>query len=150
MLALNESGVSSVQGPALSGVTIDNWDMELVKRRLAYKGEMSREESDVIEGEWKKYLKLMFGNPGVDYPMSDRVDVFAHTHALFTEDFLKLCDSVRPGSRMKHVPVLSDEEADALLPAYHELTLAGLEQFGPINKMAWPQNQCVCTCSIVV
>lgn len=134
--------VSGVKTSVLN--VVNKWDMSRVRQRLVYKGVMSESDALQREPEYKKYLALIFSNPGEAFPLPAPIDDFGHAHISFTEDARSLAQAVGV-SHIQHEPTASAAEEAALLPQYLQKTIPSLKAaFGQLNEALWPLNRCVC------
>lgn len=126
-------------------LAIQNWNVDHVKNYLIERENMSKEYTDAMEIEYKRFLSLILSmEPGVNIPISAEVDPFWHTHLLFTHDYTEMCFQFG-GVYIHHVPAVSEEERDRLCVAYSDNTIALYEMaFGKPNLEFWPANAQIC------
>ena len=100
----------------------------------------------LLEVEWKKYLVAAYLNKGVMLGLTKSVDLFAHTHMLFSKKFREFCLNVMNGW-MDHIPTKSEEERLSLIPQFKETTLPILTSlFGAENvpETIWNPDDAIC------
>lgn len=124
---------------------ISEWNLDDVKLFMVQRGMATKEEVDLTEVEYRRYLQLNVMYPDLVFPMSVTVDPMWHAHLLFTVDYKNLERSV--GMEINHKPSMSDAEIQNLSGAYHHNLLPLYERhFGKPNERFWPKNGMVCKC----
>ena len=125
---------------------IMNEDMSEVHQYLRNSEGLPAAYLHMIEVEWKKYLVAAYLNKGVQLGLTKAVDLFAHTHMLFSKKFRTFCLNVMNGW-LDHTPTKSEEERLALIPQFKEVTLPVLTSlFGAENVPSdiWAPEDAIC------
>lgn len=117
-------------------VKIMNWDLtrekEYCANRLGY-GD-SENHLDQMEIEYKRFIFLICTYHDKSLPASNRFDDLWHAHILNVRKWVEFSDHVS-GRLLYHNPTVSEDEDNALIPAYEQNTLKLYEHhFGSPNE----------------
>ncbi len=85
---------------------VSAWDLSIIKMYAVNKGLYSADEIDAIEEEYKRFIALAFSHRS-PISISQKIDQLWHTHILFTQDYIAMCESVG-GRYLHHRPSILD------------------------------------------
>lgn len=114
-------------------------DLDPIKIKLMDEREgmgLSREEADLIEVEYKRFLSLMYKYPSKTIVCSTEVDKFWHQHILDTRKYAEECDRIF-GFFIHHFPYFGmrgDEDAANLRNCFEESNQLYEKEFGEAPK----------------
>lgn len=122
-------------------------DFTKLKWKLTEVGErakLSREEGDLAELEYRRFLTLKRLYPGVDFVPNKLVDEFWHAHILDTKSYHADCAAVF-GYYLHHYPYFGIHDANdrqALENAFGETQRIYERHFGPYPSFATEAARC--------
>jgi hypothetical protein len=138
MLEANATGID----PAVAAL-----DFTKLKWKLTEAGEppkLSREEGDLAEQEYRRFLTLKRLYPGVDLVPSKLIDEFWHAHILDTKSYHADCAAVF-GYYLHHYPYFGIHDAtdrQALTDAFAETQRIYEQHFGAYPSVASEAARC--------
>lgn len=125
---------------------LSQWDFTQVKRYLTEREGVSSKKADMLEREYKRFISIVAGHhsPEVQTPISAEVDLFWHTHILFTRDYTNMGRRLGVGY-IHHSPAVSKEDLEALKHDFEKNTLNFYQRnFGRIPRKYWSKGSQLC------
>lgn len=124
---------------------INAWDFSRIGLLVQRQHKHSLDEINLMIDEYKKYIFLVTKYPNIGIPMSSRVDDIWHAHIVSTHNYQDFCNQIA-GRYINHIPVINDDEVNALSERYINNTRVLMEKYFGINEHFWPIDSSFACC----